>query len=146
MFFKKGVLKNLAIFARKHLCWSLILIKLQTWRPAFLLKQRHQHRYFPVNIAKLLRTIFLKNTFCSLYFSEILSDDRILWTSLGTKLIFFVFFVPLLWFFHNSIVRIGSPWLFCACIYIKIFSKFNFCTLYNVTIRNNIQNYSDFSQ
>ena len=58
----------------------------------------HQHTYFPVNIAKLLRTIFLKNTSCSLNFSEILSDNRILWTSLGKKLIFFIFFVPLLWF------------------------------------------------
>ena len=29
MFFKIGVLKNFAIFAEKHLCWSLFLIKLQ---------------------------------------------------------------------------------------------------------------------
>ena len=27
MFFKKGILKNLAIFTGKHLCWSLPLIK-----------------------------------------------------------------------------------------------------------------------
>ena len=71
MFFKIGVLKNLAIFTRKYLSWSLFLIKLQAKRPAFLLKKRHQHRYFSVNIAKLLRTVFLQNTFCSLYFSEI---------------------------------------------------------------------------
>ena len=29
MFFKTGVLKNLAIFTEKHLCWSLFLAKLQ---------------------------------------------------------------------------------------------------------------------
>ena len=29
MFFKTAVLKNLAIFPGKHLCWSLFLIKLQ---------------------------------------------------------------------------------------------------------------------
>ena len=34
MFFKIGVLKNFAIFTWKHLCWSLFLTKLQTWRPA----------------------------------------------------------------------------------------------------------------
>ena len=30
-FVKKGVLKNLANFTGKYLCWSLFLIKLQTW-------------------------------------------------------------------------------------------------------------------
>ena len=34
---KNGVLKNFTIFAGKHLCWSLFLIKLQ--RPATLLKR-----------------------------------------------------------------------------------------------------------
>ena len=31
MFFKKGVLKNFANITEKHLCWSLFLIKLQSW-------------------------------------------------------------------------------------------------------------------
>ena len=39
MFFKIGVLKNFAIFRRKHLCWSLFLIKMQTWRLATLLRR-----------------------------------------------------------------------------------------------------------
>ena len=39
MFFKIGVLKNFAIFAGKHLCWSYFLIKLQAWRFAILLKR-----------------------------------------------------------------------------------------------------------
>ena len=33
-------------------------MKLQAWRPEFLLKKKHQHMYFSVNIAKLLRTVF----------------------------------------------------------------------------------------
>ena len=59
-FYKKGVLKNFAIFTGKHLCWGLFLIKLQTW-PAFSLKRRLQRRCFPVSIAKFLRTPVLKN-------------------------------------------------------------------------------------
>ena len=59
-FYKKGVLKNFAIFTGKHLCWGLFLIKLQTW-PAFLLKRRLQRRCFHVSIAKFLRTPVLKN-------------------------------------------------------------------------------------
>ena len=39
MFFKIAALKNFAIFAGKHLGWSLFLIKLQTFRPATLLKR-----------------------------------------------------------------------------------------------------------
>ena len=39
MFFKIGVLKNFAIFAGKQICWSNLLIKLQAWRSAILLKE-----------------------------------------------------------------------------------------------------------
>ena len=53
-FFKIGVLKNFAIFTRKHLCWSLFLIKLQA-------KRDSSKRRLPVNIAKYLRTPLLKN-------------------------------------------------------------------------------------
>ena len=37
--FKISVLKNCATFTGKQLCWSVILVKLQTWRPATLLKE-----------------------------------------------------------------------------------------------------------
>ena len=36
---KKGFLKNFAKFTRKHLCWSLFLIKLQAFKPVYLLKK-----------------------------------------------------------------------------------------------------------
>ena len=68
MFYKKAALNNFVIFTGKHLCWSLLLIKLQAWR-------RLQHKCFLVNIAKFLRTPILKNIcngcFCQ-YLSKIL--------------------------------------------------------------------------
>ena len=36
---KKGILKNSANFTEKDLCWSLFLIKLQAFKPAYLLKR-----------------------------------------------------------------------------------------------------------
>ena len=47
---------------KKYLFWSLflihVLIKLQDWWPATLLKKRLQHRCFPVNILKCLTKTF----------------------------------------------------------------------------------------
>ena len=48
---KKVFVKNFTIFTGKHLCWILFLIFL-------IIKERLQHRCFPVNIAKLLRNLF----------------------------------------------------------------------------------------
>ena len=39
MLLKMGILKNVAIFTEKHLCWDLFLIKLQDCRAATLLKR-----------------------------------------------------------------------------------------------------------
>ena len=48
-----SLLKNFAIFTRKHLCWSLLNF----------IKKRLQHKCFPVNIAKLLiRKFFFYRT------------------------------------------------------------------------------------
>ena len=67
MIFKIGVFKNFTILSGKHLCWSLFLIKLQAFR------------FFPVNIAKLIRSKFfikylrwlLHHMFCfTLYFQK----------------------------------------------------------------------------
>ena len=60
-FNKTTVLKNFAKFTEKHLRWSLFLNKnvgLQSWNS---IKKRLQHRFFPVNIAKFLRTPVLEN-------------------------------------------------------------------------------------
>ena len=75
VFSKTGALKNFAILTGKNLCWTIFLIKIQDWRPAFLFKKRLQRRCFSVNIAKFLRTAFLLKT-CSLYHYKFLFDDR----------------------------------------------------------------------
>ena len=48
VFYEKGALKNFATCTRKHLCWSLLLKKLQVERPANLLKRDS-------NILRILR-------------------------------------------------------------------------------------------
>ena len=60
-------------------------------------------------------------------FIILLRDDRILWTSLGTKLACFIFLVLLLFVLH-----IGSSQLFRTCFNTKISSKRNFPTDFNV--------------
>ena len=52
MFFKIGVIKNVTKLSGKRLRWCLFLIELQALK-------RIQHRYFPVNIVKFLRTAFI---------------------------------------------------------------------------------------
>ena len=88
--FKKGALKNFAIFIGKRLCWSHFLINFQTFRPGTLIKKKRlQHRRFPVSIAKLLRTPILKNyrerllrseisIETSIFFRELISNNLIL--------------------------------------------------------------------
>ena len=60
MFYKKGVLKNSAIFTGKHQCWRLFN-KVAGLKACNFIKKRIQHEHFPVNIVKYLRTPFLKN-------------------------------------------------------------------------------------
>ena len=62
VFCKKGVLRNFAKFAGKHLCQSLFFNKVAGLRPATLFKKRLWRRCFPANFAKFLRTPFLQKT------------------------------------------------------------------------------------
>ena len=58
---KNGVLKNFTVFTGKHLCWSLLLIKLQACN--FVKKETLAQVFCvftPVNFVKFLRTPFLK--------------------------------------------------------------------------------------
>ena len=52
---KKAVLKNFAIFPKKHLYWSLFFMK---WLIKIIdfIKKGLQHRCFPVNISNFLRS------------------------------------------------------------------------------------------
>ena len=58
----KGVLENFTKFTGKHLCWSHFFNKVTSLKPSTLLKKRLQHRFFPVNFAKFLRTPFIYRT------------------------------------------------------------------------------------
>ena len=61
VFYKKAVFQNFAIFAEKLLYWGLFLNEntgLQSWN---FIKKWLQHKWFPANIAKFLRTTALKN-------------------------------------------------------------------------------------
>ena len=56
MFFKAGDLKNSAIFTGKHSCLESPFNKVAL---NFVTKKDIQHRYFPLNIAKFLKTAFV---------------------------------------------------------------------------------------
>ena len=58
MFFKIGVLKNVARFTGKHQCWSLFFIKLHALRACNVMKKRFRYRCFLVKLAKILGTPF----------------------------------------------------------------------------------------
>ena len=61
---KSGGLEMLCkkVFTGKHMCQSFFFNNVAGLRPATLLKKRLQHRYFPVNLAKFLRTRSPQNT------------------------------------------------------------------------------------
>ena len=95
--YEKAVLKSFATFTGKYLCWRLFLIKLQFFRP--------EHSYFPVNIAKVLRTPILKNICERL----LLNEDQLTRIKFNKTLIpqdkFFVLFNRVLtttWYMFNS--------------------------------------------
>ena len=60
-YFKKAILKNLAIFNGKHLCWSLFLIRWQAFLSATVLKRDFQISVFSV-IKKFLKPPILQNS------------------------------------------------------------------------------------
>ena len=58
MFFRIGVLQNFANLTGKHICWSIILIKLQTLSPATLLKRDSNIGVFLSNLQNLPEHLF----------------------------------------------------------------------------------------
>ena len=56
IFLKIGVLKN--FINLKHLCWSLILIKLQAIRPTTLLKRDSNEQVFSCDICGIFKSTF----------------------------------------------------------------------------------------
>ena len=115
MFYKTDAITNLAIFTRKHLCWSFFLIN--------LIKKRLQHRCFPVNIAKCLSTAFYIEHFVRIQYT--FQNFYVMIEFFGFfryKIYFPYFLYHCFVFLHNSSVRIGSPLLFR--IYLVFIPKF----------------------
>ena len=59
LFFKIGALKNFAIFYNKTPLLESFVNKFAVLKACNFIKKRHQHKCFPVNIAKLSKTAFL---------------------------------------------------------------------------------------
>ena len=59
---KKGVLKNVANFTGKHLCWKLLLIKLQSWGPATLVKRGSNTGVFQWYLHQVSEYIFWRTS------------------------------------------------------------------------------------
>ena len=57
---KVGFLKNFAIFTGNHQCWSLLLIKLQVFRPATLLIQVFSYKYCEILKTPILKIICVR--------------------------------------------------------------------------------------
>ena len=60
--FFKSVMRNFAIFTRKHLCRNFCFDKVKLCRSATSLKTSLLRRCFLVNFAKFVRKTFLQNT------------------------------------------------------------------------------------
>ena len=61
IFFKLGVIVNFPIITR-NICFGVsVLIKVQGWWPATLLKKRPEHRCFPVNTLKCKKKLFVEH-------------------------------------------------------------------------------------
>ena len=98
MFFKIGVLKNVAIFTGKHLCWSL--------KACNSFKKRLLHTGFPVNIMKVLRMPFLQNTSGGCFFIILLlllhPSNYLIWPGFFFwKKRYFDFFTDVFFYLHN---------------------------------------------
>ena len=61
VFCKKRFLRNVAKFTGKLLCQSLFFNKVAGWGLQLYFKKQLWHKYFPLNLAKFLRTPVLQN-------------------------------------------------------------------------------------
>ena len=68
MVFKIGVLKNFAIFTEEHMRLSLLLIKLNAFRPVNLCKKNSNTDFFHVNVGNCFRAPFFIEHFWWLLF------------------------------------------------------------------------------
>ena len=74
VFCKTNVLKIFTIFTEKRLCWSHFFNKvagISCLQHGRFIKKRLQHRFFPVNIANILKTRIMKNNCEELFLKKL---------------------------------------------------------------------------
>ena len=88
-FYRKRFLK-ISHDSQEYTCAESFLIKLETFRPATLLKRFHhrrlQHTYFPVNIMKFFKAPILWKTFASGCFCRWIYSSKWCFYNAGTVL------------------------------------------------------------
>ena len=94
IFFKISVLKNFKMFAKTPVFESLFN-KAGALKTCIFIQKEIPTQVFSSEYCEIFKNSFLVEHFL---FIILLRDDRILWTSLGTKLTCFIFLVPLLCF------------------------------------------------
>ena len=97
VFCRKGVLRNFEKFTGKHLCQSLLFIKIAGLRTGTLLKRRFCCRCFSVNFSKFLKTtsitehlrwLLLKTPVNQLIFREELVDLQLYYSRTFSQEVF----------------------------------------------------------
>ena len=112
MFHKLTVLKNIAKFSEKHLCWSLLLNEVAGLRPVTLLKKDFHTVIFFVSFVKFLRIPFSMEHLRWLLLVIVLSlGSLVTESSLGS------------WVFGSSLVSPQSSFSSMPCIIVVVNMK-----------------------
>ena len=114
MFFKTGVPKRFAIFTGKHLCWCLLLIKLQVRRLAILLKRDFNTGAFLWILWNFEEEPSLKNTSGGCFFLHSETSPGFHWT---------IWFLPSLDFCDFFLDLFDTYAFFCESVW-SVFLKF----------------------
>ena len=75
---KNVILKHVAIFTGKHLCWGLLFSKAADHQGCNFIEKCLQHIYFLMNTRKFIKTPILKNICKQLHFSRQYFSDQTL--------------------------------------------------------------------
>ena len=128
MFFEIGALKNIAMFTTKYLCWSYFLMKMQTRRPAIILKIDSNIGAFLWNLRRLLEHLFYRRFTVAasrhIFWTVSLLHMRMIngviaWYVLALHRLFR--FIACVSFFSISF----SLFIFCGCYYLlRYWGKF----------------------
>ena len=99
IFFKIAVLKNFAIFSRKTCVAEYLFNKVAGMKVCIFIKKETPAQLFSCEYCEIFKNNFFYKTPPVHYtFPKLYVDDRIVWTSLGAKLTFFIFLVSFLCF------------------------------------------------